>query len=72
MFPLLARVNGKTSPEEHALSSFDEVESQRIPEILDSIGGFLRFSVKNFFVHFCISDKVCSSVLDLIFLLHAL
>ena len=43
--------------EEHTLSSFDEVGSQRVPEILDSIGCSQRFSVKKSFVHFCISDN---------------
>ena len=46
----------KRSPEEHALSSF-EVESQRVLEILDSIGGYQRYSVMKSFVHCCISDK---------------
>ena len=45
------------SPEEHTLSSFDEVGSQRVPQILNSIGGPQRFSVKKSFVQFCISDK---------------
>ena len=34
------------SPEEHTLGSFDEVRSQRISEILDSIGGLQMFTVK--------------------------
>ena len=50
------------SPEEHTLSSFDEVRSQRFPEILDSICGSQRFSVKKSLVYFCICDK-----LDLVF-----
>ena len=46
------------SPEEHTLSSFDEVVCQRVLEILYSVGGFQRFSVKKSLVHyFCISDK---------------
>ena len=45
-------------PEEHTLSVFDEVVSQRVPKILDSIGGIQRFSVKKSFVHSCISDTV--------------
>ena len=59
------------SPEEHTLSSFDEVESQRVHEIiLDSTFCSQRFSVKKSFVHFCIR-QICSSVLDLGFLLQA-
>ena len=45
------------SPEEHILSSLYEVESQRIPEILDTIGCSQRLSVEKSFVHFCVSDK---------------
>ena len=45
------------SPEEHTLSSFDEVRPQRISEILDFIGGSHRFTVKKSLVHFCVSDN---------------
>ena len=45
------------SLKEHTLSLFCEMKSQRIPEVLDSISRFERFSVENSFVHFCISDK---------------
>ena len=34
------------SPEEHTLSSLDEMRPQRISEILDSTGGSQRFTVK--------------------------
>ena len=45
------------SPEEHALSSFDDVGSRSIPEVLDSVGSSQRFAVKESLVHFYISDK---------------
>ena len=45
------------NPEEHTLSSFDALMSQRVCEILDSIGGSQMLSVKKFFVPLCISDK---------------
>ena len=44
-------------PEEQTLSAFDEVGSQRILEILESIFCTQRFSIGKSFVHFCISDK---------------
>ena len=55
--PLLARFEQIESPEEHIVTSLCEVVSQRILEILDSIGCSQRFSVKQSFVHFCVSDK---------------
>ena len=45
------------SPEEHTLSSFAEVGSQRVLEILDSIGSSQRFSIEKSFVRYCISDQ---------------
>ena len=67
ILPLLARVNfKKKTPGKHTLSSIDEVVSHSIPEILDSIFCSQRI------VNFCISYKICSSVLVLIFLLQAL
>ena len=48
------------SPEEHTLSSFDEVVSQSIPEILDSIGCSQRFS----FSPLCVSASPTSLFLS--------
>ena len=59
------------SPKEHTLSSF-EVRPQGISEILGSIGGSQRDTVKLSFVQFCISDKSVLQCWCSFFLLEAL
>ena len=71
-FPLLARSELLKSPKEQTLSSFDEVRPQRISEVLDLHRRLQRVTVQEVLCTVLLLRQVCSSVLDLVFLLQAL